>query len=273
MKASVLILVYNEAANLPRCLESLSWCEDIVVIDSGSTDNSVEIAKSYGARILVRKFDNFANQRNYGIKNGELKHDWVLHLDADEVTPPEFIQALNDLSPKDNIISYYIPSKLMLGDKWLRHSGMYPTYQVRLGRNKRLRFIQHGHGQREDTPTGQIEYFPEPYLHYNFSHGLKRWFEKHVRYAEDEALEILKTNTVNEVAATGMSANKVARRRFFKKLAGKLPKTLRPLARFFYIYFLRRGFLDGKAGLQYALMISAYEAMISSFLIEKRSQK
>ena len=220
----------------------------------------------------MRKFDNFANQRNYGIDNGELKHDWVMHLDADEVITAEFLSALKALNPPDNIVSYYVPSKLMLGEKWLKYSGMYPAYQVRLGRSKGLRFVQYGHGQREDTPPEQVDYFPEPYLHYNFSHGLTRWFEKHVRYAEDEAMEILKADQAEtEVVSTGLSASKVGRRRFFKKLAGKLPSSLRPLARFFYIYIVRRGFLDGREGLQYALMISCYEGMMASFLIDKRS--
>lgn len=272
MKASTLILVYNEAANLPRCLEALSWCDDIVIIDSGSSDNSVDIAKSYGARVLVRKFDNFANQRNFGIVNGELKHDWILHLDADEVTTPEFIKALKELNPPDDIISYHVPSKLMLGEQWLKYSGMYPAYQVRLGRTKGLRFIQYGHGQREDTPSDQVGFFPEAYLHYNFSHGLKRWFGKHVQYAEDEAFEIMKSAQA-QPAENSLSGGKVARRRFLKKIAGKLPVTLRPVARFFYIYILRRGFLDGKAGLQYALMISCYEGMMASFLIDKKTQE
>jgi len=270
---SVLILVYNENVNLPRCLEALSFCDDIVVIDSGSQDDSVEIAKSYGARILVRKFDNFANQRNYGIDNGKLKHDWVMHLDADEVITAEFATALKALTPPKDIVSYYVPSKLMLGEKWLKYSGMYPAYQVRLGRSKGLRFVQYGHAQREDTSPEQIGYFPEAYLHYNFSHGLKRWFEKHVRYAEDEALELINERAAEtNVVSTGLSKSKVARRRFLKKLAGKLPSLLRPLARFFYIYIFRRGFLDGRAGLQYALMISCYEGMMASFLIDKKNQ-
>ena len=82
---SVLILTFNEEANLPRCLKSVAWSDDVLVVDSFSTDRTVEIAKKFGARVLEREFDHFAGQRNFGLDMGELRHDWVLHLDADEV--------------------------------------------------------------------------------------------------------------------------------------------------------------------------------------------
>ena len=117
MKVSILLLTYNEEKNLPRCLSSLSWCDDIVLIDSNSTDTTCEIARTYGARVIKNPFINFADQRNFGLKNGKLLHEWVLHLDADEVIPNNFIKNLLALTPEDHIDGYNVPSKTMLNGK------------------------------------------------------------------------------------------------------------------------------------------------------------
>ena len=100
MKVSVLLITFNEAKNLARCLSALSWCDDIVIVDSGSTDNTVEIARDRNVRVLQRQFDNFSGQRNFGILEGKLRYDWVLHLDADEVVTQEFVSRLLALDPR-----------------------------------------------------------------------------------------------------------------------------------------------------------------------------
>lgn len=273
MKVSVLLLTFNEEANLPRCLGSLAWCDDIFVVDSGSTDQTVMIAQNAGARILTRKFDNFAEQRNYGLNFGAFKNEWVLHLDADEVVTPAFELALRQLAPDSAIDAYFVPSKTMLFDTWLKHAGMWPTYQVRLGHRDKLRFIQVGHGQREDLPLERTAKFDEPYLHYSFSHGLYAWLQKHVRYAEDEAVELVKARkagTKNGLEAEiGGSDQVVNHRRRMKQAANQLPLMLRPFARFFYVYVLKRGFLDGGLGLIYSFMLSVYEGMIAILAYEK----
>ncbi len=277
MKVSILILTYNEEVNIARCLDSLVWCDDIVVIDSGSTDQTVAIAERAGARILTRKFDNFAEQRNFGLEHGKFKHEWVLHLDADEVVTSEFQAALNHLAPTDGVDAYFVPSKTMLFETWLKHAGMWPTYQVRLGHRDRLRFIQVGHGQREDLPLDKTAKFEEPYLHYSFSHGLKSWLQKHIRYAEDEATELVKARlkeAKNETDPGPPSIDRdVEKRRRMKSAANRLPLVLRPIARFFYVYVLRCGFLDGRLGLLYSFMLATYEGMIAILAYEKLRQK
>lgn len=268
MLTSVLLLTFDEEKNLPCCLNSLGWCDDIVVVDSGSTDRTVEIAKAHGARILTRPFDDFAQQRNFGLDEGNFRHEWVLHLDADEVCTPAFVEALKSLSPDDGIDAYNVPSKMMLFGQWLRHAGMYPTYQVRLGHRDRLRFVQVGHGQREDLPPQRVGTFEVPYLHYSFANGLFSWLNKHVRYARDEATLIrsLRTGSNEGVGINGATG----KRRAAKALAAKLPAVVRPIARFFYIYFLKQGIRDGKAGFAYAFMLSVYEGMIAIFVMEAK---
>jgi hypothetical protein len=265
MKVSILILTYNEEINIRRCLASLGDMDDVILVDSGSTDATLEIAHKMGAQILTRPFDDFARQRNYGLDEGRFVNKWVLHLDADEVLTPEFRAALAALEAPDMIDGYRVPSKIILNGKWLKHAGMYPTYQVRLGHRDRLRFKQVGHGQREDCPPERIDTFDEPYLHYNFSHGLAQWFAKHVRYAEDEAAQMQADTGQHTSMGRIFSGGGTERRRAMKSAVNCLPVWLRPPLRFLQVLVLRRGLLDGRAGVQYALMLSAYEAMIGSF--------
>ena len=274
MKVSILLLTYNEERNLPRCLEALSWCDDILVIDSGSTDKTVAITQSAGGRVIFRPFDDFANQRNFGLASGELRHEWVLHLDADEVVTPDFRKQLVILEPPSGIDAFRVPSKTMLHEHWLRYAGMYPTYQVRLGHRDRLRFKQVGHGQREDMPPARIGTFDEPYLHYNFSQGLVAWLHKHVKYAEDEARLVVSVRAgTHESTGALLAGNAMSRRRALKDMSARIPLVLRPLARFFYVLFWKRGFLDGRYGVLYALMLTVYEGMIATLAADELMQK
>ena len=270
MKVSVLLLTLNEAKNLNRCLDALVWCDDVAIVDSGSTDGTLDIAHARNVRILHRPFDTFASQRNFGLIEAEFKNDWVLHLDADEVVTPEFVARLLALEPQEGIDAYQIPSKLIVFDQWLRHAGMFPVYQVRLGRIGRLTFRQVGHGQQEDLPPGRIGRFDEPYLHYAFSHGLREWLDKHVVYAAAEANELIVAQQMTPFRlGNSLSRDRVTRRRAAKALTLWLPFFLRPLMRFVYIYVVRRGFLDGRIGFVYAFMLSTYEAMIAILAYEK----
>lgn len=270
MKVSVLLLAHNEAANIPRCLDALGFCDDIVLIDSGSTDGTLDIARARNVRILHRPFDNFAGQRNHGLAHGKFRHDWVLHLDADEVVTPTFVAKLASLEPEEGIDAYFVPSKTMMFDRWLKHAGMYPAYQVRLGRVGGLTFRQVGHGQREALPPERIAVFDEPYLHYAFSHGLKSWFTKHLRYADEETDALIAIRQSSRLEVSGLlSTDRVERRRSAKILSGYAPPFSRPFLRFAYIYFGRRGFLDGGPGFLYAFMLAVYEGMFAVLLTEK----
>ena len=268
VRVSTLILTHDEEKNLPRCLAALAWCDDVLVLDSGSTDRTREIAEEAGARVLIRPFDSFAGQRNFGLEHGGFRHDWVLHLDADEVVTPEFRAALDRLDPADGIDAFLVSSRMMLFGRWLKHAGQYPTFQARLGHRDRLRFRQVGHGQREDTPAERTRIFAEPYLHFSFSHGMRRWLEKHVRYAQDEA-RLLRAPGGAPGALPG-GGGKIGRRRALKEASARLPLWLRPFARFAFVYLVRQGFRDGAAGLAYATMMATYEGMIAVFGYEAR---
>ncbi len=262
MLFSTLILAKNEAANLPRCLEALSGCDDIVVVDDLSTDETAAVAKAHGARVVQRRFDSFASQRNWALDTVPFAHEWVLHLDADEVVTPALLAEIDAVIADTDRVAFRIPSKMMFLGRWLRHAATYPAYQVRLGRNPGLRFIQVGHGQREDLDPAQVGTLCEPYLHFGFSKGLEAWFAKHNRYSTQEAEEAVKHLRDGRVDWAGLAAvgDPARRRRALKELSFRLP--CRPTLRFVYMYVLRRGFLDGVPGLMYCRMLAAYERMI-----------
>src|SRR4051812_22160169 len=109
MRVSVLLLTFNEAINLPRCLDALSWCDDIAIVDSGSTDATLEIARARNVRVLNNPFQDFAAQRNFGLAQAGFRHNWVLHLDADEAVTPSFVERLLALEPTEEIDAFYVP--------------------------------------------------------------------------------------------------------------------------------------------------------------------
>src|ERR1041385_176501 len=216
---SVLILTYNEQVNLPRCLDAVSWSDDVLVLDSFSTDGTKEIALEKGARVEQRAFDHFAGQRNYGLDHGSLKHEWVLHLDADEIVTPPLRDELLSVSGSTSLNAFRLASKMMFQDRWLKFAGMYPAYQVRFGRRGRLRFKMGGHGQRETLSHDEVGTLKEPLLHFSFSKGLEDWYARHRRYAMAEAEENLSSLSDPRFSLAGLFASDAtARRRALKEL-------------------------------------------------------
>lgn len=256
---SVLILTLNEEVNIEACLDSVVWADDVLVLDSGSTDDTVPLARSNGARVMHRPFDTFADQRNYGLQHGDLQHDWVLHLDADERVTSPLYRELHTKARGGEHDAFRVPSKLIFQGQWLKHAGMYPTYQIRFGRREALTFTQVGHGQRGDLSPDRIGTLKEPLLHYAFSKGITDWFERHNRYSTDEARHALNVRSESIDWSGLISSDAQRRRRALKDLSYRLP--LRPLLRFLYMYIGKRGFLDGRAGFDYCVMLAVYEYM------------
>jgi glycosyltransferase involved in cell wall biosynthesis len=257
---SVLILARNEELNLPRCLKSVSWVDDIVVVDSFSTDGSKSVAEAAGARVLSRSFDTFSDQRNFGVLRGDLKNQWVLHLDADEEVSRELKTELIALAQTGEENAYRVPSKLIFQGRWLKYAGMYPSYQVRFGRKSVLRFHEVGHGQRETKESGSLGTVKNPLIHHNFSKGIADWIDRHNRYSTAEAnFSLARTRSGTNVAGL-FSFDGVERRRALKEISRRLP--CRPLSRFLYMYLFRLGFLDGYPGYTYCRLLAMYEYMI-----------
>jgi hypothetical protein len=257
MPYSTLILTHNESANIRRCLESLEGCDDVVVVDSMSTDDTVAVAESLGARVFSRRFDTFAAQRNWGVDHGEFRHPWVLHLDADECLTPALHDEIEQVIARDDRSAHLIANKLMFMGRWIRHASMYPYYQARLLKRGEAWFGQVGHGQILAHAERGVGTLREPYVHHNFSRGVSDWVERHNRYSTDEARRLCAGQQVQPAAARTAGDATEARQQWRKRLAARLP--FRPVLRFLYLYVFRLGCLDGRPGFDYCVLMSFYD--------------
>jgi glycosyltransferase involved in cell wall biosynthesis len=269
MCISVLILTLNEELNLPGCLESVAWSDDIVVFDSYSADGTVEIARAAGARVVQRTFDNYAAQRNAALTQVTYKHPWVLMVDADERWPREMYDEMKDaLSHSGDVSIYYFLRKDMFLGRWLRHTG-YPTWAgrlVKLGDVTVTRAIN-----EQYLTAGAKGYLKGHFIHHPFNRGVAHWLGRHNQYSSMEA-QALAGETQNRLSLRALLAREPARRRrALKQLAYRLP--CRPLLVFGYLYVLRLGFLDGMAGLAYCRLRMIYETMIDLKLRELRRRQ
>lgn len=261
MSISVLILAYNEENILPACLESVAWSDDVVVLDSYSTDRTVEIARAAGARVYQRKYDREDIQHTYGIKEISFKHPWLYIPDADEITTPELRDEMLAIvaDPGRTEVAFRVRFKNMFMGKWIRHSSLYPTWVVRLIRPERIHFVREVNSRCAiDGPEGRLN---SHFIHYSFNKGLNAWYEKHNRYSWHEARESLKSIEDRGLRVRDLfSLQAPVRRHALKELMFRLP--FRPTFRFVYMYLLRRGFLDGWRGYMYCRLLTAYEYMI-----------
>lgn len=261
---SIVILTLDEQINIEACLASCSWSDDVHVLDSGSRDKTAELARSLGATVHVHPFESFGAQRNWAIDHIPLKHDWVFHLDADERFTPELVREIDGLLARGPAeAGFFVANQMILDAAWIRHASGYPTYQMRLFHRARMRFTDHGHGQRE-TASGQIGTLRAPYLHLNFSKGVDEWLQRHERYAALEARQMLAADRGPFRVASLLSRDRIARRRTLKRLTARIP--FRPAFRRLYTLFILRGILDGRAGRTYASLLARYERMTAANL-------
>lgn len=264
---SILILTKNEEANIKACLDSVSWCDDIAVLDSFSTDRTCDLAKTSGARVFQRDFDDFGAQRNHALDHIEFRHPWVFHLDADERFNDALRAECEEAIRADNHSAYFVANRLMFLGRWIRRSSQYPYYQVRFVKLGEARFAKSGHGQREESAKRGVGYLRTPYDHYNFSKGVADWVARHNRYSTEEAAEAAALCEVPIPAADLFAGNAIVRKRAQKRLHARLPA--RWLFKFLYLYGWRCGFLDGYPGFAYCALNAFYDFLISVKIAER----
>lgn len=259
MNLSVLILTYNEELNVGACLDSVSFSDDIWVLDSHSSDRTCEIAKSKGAQVELRAFDHYANQRNHALSL-PLKHDWVLMLDADEMATPELLKEIQAVTalPDSPVTLYRIRRKDMFMGRWLKHSSGYPTWFGRLFRKGAVR-VEREINEEYHT-DGEVGFLQSHLIHHPFNKGIAYWIERHNRYSTMEAKRLSEEIEASVPWKLLLDKDPALRRKAFKQIAYRLP--CRPLLAFVYLYILKRGFLDGSPGFHYSRMRAKYEYMI-----------
>lgn len=267
---SVVILTLDEEINIRDCLASCAWSDDVHVLDSGSKDRTVELAREAGAGTHFNRFESFGTQRNWAIDRIPLRHDWVFHLDADERFTPELVHEIAaTLAANPAEAGFYVANQMIFMGSWIKRASGYPAYQMRLFHKARMRFADHGHGQREET-AGTVGTLRNPYVHHNFSKGLDDWFERHNRYSTREVEQILREG--GEAVGLGglFSGDGMVRRRTLKRLASRAP--LRAQLRWLHTVVVKGAWLDGRAGLRYASLLSVYERMIALKLAARRAE-
>jgi glycosyltransferase involved in cell wall biosynthesis len=267
---SVIILTKNEERDLPRCLEALAWCDDVHLVDSGSSDATRDIARRFKAVVYDNPFVSFGVQRNWALDHCKIKYPWILFLDADEVANSEFVTAIKNAvaSAPDGVAGFYCCWKLIYDGRWLKRCDSFPKWQFRLLRLGRARFTDYGHGQKEAELKGSIEYVKAPYDHHGLSKGIGHWLDRHNRYATLEAAARISSviNWRNIFSAHGSKRNQA-----LKPLVSRLPGW--PLARFLITYLLRLGFLEGRPGFVYCANLAYYEFLIRIKMREEMAKK
>lgn len=261
---SAIVPIRNEAKNLPRCLASIGWADEIFVVDSQSSDGSQRIAEEHGARVVQFEFNGaWPKKKNWALEHLPFRNQWVFILDADEVFPneaeAEFRAAIANAGA---IAGYWINRRFMFMGRWLRHA-YYPNWNLRLfrhslGRYEKLIEIATESGDNEvhehvvvQGPTGRLRCEID---HYAFP-SVEVFVEKHNRYSNWEARVAVAEESARE--RTELQSARVAQRRRLKRWARRLP--FRPWLRFLYVYIWQRGFLDGREGYYFARLHGFYE--------------
>ena len=261
---AVVILTWNEEANLAQALDSVAgWANEMFVLDSLSTDRTLEIARRYDCQIAQNKFENYAKQRNYALDHLPIRCEWVLFLDADEWLPDALKQEISTLIstlPWEN--GFYINRRLMWMRRWIRR-GYYPSWILRL--------FRYGKGRCEDRTVNEhlIVDGATGHLRNDFIHedqkGVTDWIAKHNHYATLEALELMNARLApgyREIDARVFGTQEQRKRWLRHRVWNRMPPLIRPCVYFFYRYVLAGGFLDGREAFVYHFLQALWFPML-----------
>ncbi len=276
---SVLIPAKNEEENLPACLESLARADEIFMVDSNSSDRSVEIAEARGANVVQFQFNGrWPKKKNWSLDNLPFRNPWVLIVDCDERITPELWDEIATAIQDPGHDGYYLNRRVFFLGKWIRHGGKYPDWNLRLFRHAKGRYENLNTEEIRNTGDnevhehvvidGKVGYLKEDMLHEDFR-DLFHWLERHNRYSNWEARVYYNLLTGMDDSATiggNLFGDSVQRKRFLKKIWVRLP--FKPLLRFLLFYVFQLGFLDGRAGYTYGRLLSQYEYQIGVKLYE-----
>jgi len=254
-KVSVLILTLNEELHIERCIKSLlSFTNDIFIVDSYSTDNTVEIATALGVKVYQNKWPgNHAIQFQWGLDNCPIQTEWIMKMDSDEFVLPNLATEINDkLQGINNGISgIYIKRRVHFMKRWIKRGGYYPIWLLRIWRYDKGRMEQRWMDEHIKLSSGTTMRFDNDLVDDN-KNNLTWWTEKHNNYATREAVDILNTiygfKKYDEVEPN-LFGTQEERKRKFKHIYARMPLFIRPLIYFIWRYIFKLGFLDGKPGL------------------------
>jgi glycosyltransferase involved in cell wall biosynthesis len=251
MIPTIVILTFNSAETIrDTLLSALSLSDDIFVIDSGSTDNTVQIALRYGAQILNHSFVNYGLQRNWAMDNIEAKYNWQLHIDADEQITPELRDEIISLPEQPSLEGFVIPRYLRFMGRLLRHN-LAPTFHMRLFRSGTTR-CEARHYDQHFICSGRIGRLRAPMID-DIRMPLTEWTRRHNNWSDAEVIELMHSATQGRISGR-LSGNAIEKKRFLRTIYNRFPLFVRPPCLFIYRYVIRFGFLDGKEGLIFCVL-------------------
>ena len=240
---TALVLTLNEEDNIAECLKTLVWADKVLVLDSGSTDRTVEIAQSLGAQVFFHPFKNYADQRNYAL--GLIQTEWVLFVDADERVPPELAAEIREVAEEEGFSGWWVPRKNYICGRWIRHGGWYPDYQLRLLRPEKARYDPAWEVHEIVVIEGKTGYLRNHLIHYNY----RTWGEFISRQKAYLPLE------VRTLRKRGMKA----------KVWSPLSM---PIREFWRRYIRLEGYKDGLYGLILASILAFYTMLAYGSLLK-----
>lgn len=258
---AVVILTHNEELHIERCLRSISQVADEVhIVDSGSTDRTVDIARSLGASVYHNPWKNYASQLNWGLENCPTQATWVMRLDCDEYLTDELaasIQRIRRGEVADTVSGFWVSRLVIFKERAIRWGGYYPTHLLRIWRRGQARCEERWMDEHMVLSSGHAEHLKGDLIDHNLNH-IGWWVTKHNNYATREAIDLLNIRhrwaSVDSSEAISNVAQAKWKRRIKENVYGKMSPGFRAVAYFVYRYLFRLGFLDGKQGFIFHFM-------------------
>ena len=273
VQVSVVVLTLNEEPNIRRCLASVAWADQIVVVDSGSADRTVPLARAAGAEVVEQPWLGFSAQRDCALRLPLLRHDWVYFVDADEWVSPQLAVEVAVRLTDPQCAGFAHRLRLVFMGTWIRHCGWYSgSWWVQL--------IDRRYAKYDGNPVGERPCVDGPVRRLDNDivdeddKGLAAWLHKHVRYAELESERRRGRASLRErirLLREGGSSRPVTRSILKELVFPVIPA--KPAALFFYMYIARLGFLDGVAGLRFCFYHAWFEMSVASLRAEVRGRR
>lgn len=246
---TVIILTFNEEDNLAQALKSVcGWAEYVYILDSFSTDQTLNIARSFPCQVFQNPFVNYGSQRNFAITKLPVCTEWIFFLDADEYLTEPLKREIEEKLPHTVYQGFYIKRRFYFMGRWIKYGGYYPTWILRLFQKTRARVVReiNEHVQIE----GSTDFLEHDFVDSNRK-GIGHWIEKHNRYADFEAQQL--HNNTRRCEYARFWGTQAQKKQWIRDYVWSpfLPPLIRPFLYFIYRYFFRFGFLDGKEGFIY----------------------
>jgi glycosyltransferase involved in cell wall biosynthesis len=272
LKPSVIILAFNSVDTIGATLaQAQEVSDDLHVVDSFSTDETVAFSRQHGAQVVQHAFESYGAQRNWAIDNLVLRYPWQLHLDADERLTPELIASIRSLPEEPAGSGFLIGRLVQFLGRQLRHGGMSPTWHLRLFRNGAGRCEERKYDQHFYLIQGSAAQL-QGYMVDEIHMSLSEWTARHNRWSDAEVLEQTAASSGARIHPR-FWGNPVERKRFLRSLYDDAPLFVRPYVLFFYRYFFRLGFLDGREGfIFWTLQTFWFRFLIDAKLFEQRKK-